>query len=248
LVPGSEEYYERIIDAERFGPGCIPTCLDQDRTCREAFEIDFPIATKEFGTFVAKELAIKAAEACAGGIVLGLTFKACGPVLTILVRTKDKLKQQIDLGKFKEFWRKLRKRKDPDSRELDRQLRERLKNIPQFDEFISPNPSGRSKCVPPSIKPLGRGSTANLSKGTTLPRNLRERLAVEQALSNPTAGKRLPLKLGDSRWPDRDGWVKMQLKVKCGGREGDGVINVHYVYNTITGQVDDFKIVLSGRR
>jgi hypothetical protein len=38
------------------------------------------------------------------------------------------------------------------------------------------------------VAPLGRGSTADLAKGTTLPRNLREQLGVEQAMSRPGAG------------------------------------------------------------
>lgn len=39
------------------------------------------------------------------------------------------------------------------------------------------------------VQQLGRGSTANLAKGSTLARNLREQLAIEQALTNPSAGK-----------------------------------------------------------
>jgi filamentous hemagglutinin len=37
----------------------------------------------------------------------------------------------------------------------------------------------------------------------------------------------------DSRWPAADGWVKMQ-QIENG-------VNVHYVRNTVTGAVDDFK-------
>jgi hypothetical protein len=93
---------------------------------------------------------------------------------------------------------------------------------------------------------MGRGSTANLSKGTTLPRNLREQLAVEQAMANPLAGRELGLRMTDPRWPKSDGWVKMQQIVDSGGREGP--INVHYLFNKMTGAIDDFKIVLPGRR
>ncbi len=99
---------------------------------------------------------------------------------------------------------------------------------------------------PASISPLGRGLTANIAKGTSLPRNLREMLAVDQVISNPAAGQRLPLKMTDTRWHFSDGWVKMQQKVQPGG--GEGKIIVHYVYNTITKQIDDFKIVLPGER
>jgi hypothetical protein len=96
------------------------------------------------------------------------------------------------------------------------------------------------------VAPLGRGSTADLAKGTTLPRNLREQLGVEQAMSRPGAGDVLPIKMTDSRWPSSDGWVKMQQTVQSGGREGP--INVHYVFNQTTGAVDDFKIVVPGPR
>ncbi|MCC7386357.1 MAG: RHS repeat-associated core domain-containing protein [Deltaproteobacteria bacterium] len=91
---------------------------------------------------------------------------------------------------------------------------------------------------------LGRGSTANLSKGTTLARNLREQLAIEQAMSSPAAGTRLRLTMTDPRWPGSEGWVKMQQVMQPGGEP----INVHYLFNEATGAIDDFKIVLPGRR
>jgi hypothetical protein len=50
----------------------------------------------------------------------------------------------------------------------------------------------------------------------------------------------------DPRWPASDGWVKVQQMVQSAGR--DGPINVHYVYNTVTGAIDDLKIVLPGVR
>jgi hypothetical protein len=93
---------------------------------------------------------------------------------------------------------------------------------------------------PPQV--LGRGSTANLAKDRTLPGNLREQLAVEQAMAEPEAGEVLPLKMGDPRWPGSEGWVKMQQKIMSGDK--DGSIIVHYVRNTRTGEIDDFKIVL----
>jgi hypothetical protein len=48
--------------------------------------------------------------------------------------------------------------------------------------------------------------------------------------------------MGDPRWSAADGWVKMEQRLTPGGEP----INVHYVYNTITGAIDDFKIILSG--
>lgn len=93
-------------------------------------------------------------------------------------------------------------------------------------------------------KPLGRGSTANLLDGSTLPRNVREEQAVKQAMSSPQAGVVLTLKMNDRRWPHSDGWVKMSQTVKSGGE----LITVHYVRNPKTEEIDDFKIILSGTR
>ncbi|MGA2137037.1 MAG: RHS repeat-associated core domain-containing protein [Bryobacteraceae bacterium] len=117
------------------------------------------------------------------------------------------------------------------------------------------DPLGLTGCDS-SPRLLGKGSTADLAKGTTLPRNLREQLAVEQATSDPDAGTVLPLKMNDPRWPGSDGWVKMQQVVQPVGGETPGVglesasdpITVHYVKNLNTGQIDDFKIVLPGPR
>jgi len=81
-----------------------------------------------------------------------------------------------------------------------------------------------------SNTPLGLGST-----GRTLPQNLAEQLAMQQAISNPAAGIILPLRSGmtDSRWPASDGWVKMSQNVNG--------IEIHYVRNTLTGEIDGFK-------
>ena len=88
-------------------------------------------------------------------------------------------------------------------------------------------------------KVAGLGSTINPAKGRFAPSNLREQLAVEQAMGSPTAGTVVPLKMTDPRWPAADGWNKMQQVVKPGGDP----INVHYLHNTVTGAIDDFKIV-----
>jgi RHS repeat-associated protein len=95
-----------------------------------------------------------------------------------------------------------------------------------------------------AVRCLGRGVTASLPAGTSLPRNLREQLAVEQAMASPLAGRPLPLPMTDARWPAAAGWVKMQQIITPGGES----INVHYLYNTVTGEIDDFKIVLPGSR
>lgn len=93
----------------------------------------------------------------------------------------------------------------------------------------STNTPGLPKSAP---KPLGRGST-----GRTTPSNLKEQLAMEQAMSNPAAGGIRPLRKGmtDSKWPASDGWVKMSQNVNG--------VEVHYVRNTRTGEVDDFKFI-----
>ncbi len=75
-------------------------------------------------------------------------------------------------------------------------------------------------------------------------RNLREQKAVEQAMQDPAAGRTLPnVEMNDPRWRSSEGWVKKQQTVQSGGDP----INVHYNYNTVTGAVDDFKIVIRGQ-
>ncbi|MFD2426321.1 hypothetical protein ACFSUI_22360 [Ralstonia solanacearum] len=56
-----------------------------------------------------------------------------------------------------------------------------------------------------------------------------------QTMSNPEAGTVVPLRKGmtDSRWLSSDGWVKMTQNVNG--------VEIHYVRNTKTGAVDDFK-------
>jgi filamentous hemagglutinin len=58
---------------------------------------------------------------------------------------------------------------------------------------------------------------------------------MKQAMSNPAAGSVVPMRNGmtDSRWPKSDGWVKMTQNVNG--------VEVHYVRNTNSGFVDDFK-------
>jgi hypothetical protein len=76
----------------------------------------------------------------------------------------------------------------------------------------------------------GLGST-----GRVQPAGLVEQLAMTAVRAAPR-GRPIPgLVLKDSRWPAGDGWVKMQ-QIENG-------VNVHYVLNTKTGAVDDFKFV-----
>ncbi|MBC1749522.1 hypothetical protein HB983_12355 [Listeria seeligeri] len=84
------------------------------------------------------------------------------------------------------------------------------------------------------VKIEGRGST-----GRTKPNNLNEQMAMHQVQSNPLKGaKELPIKMTDKRWASEDDWVKMQNVVIL---EDGTKVNVHFVYNKITGQFDDFK-------
>lgn len=80
-------------------------------------------------------------------------------------------------------------------------------------------------------KPLGLGST-----GRTVPGNLTEQLAMTEVRSAPAGAQLQRVTMSDSRWMASDGWVKMQQIVNG--------VNIHYVRNTVTGAVDDFKFVM----
>ncbi|WP_232829989.1 hypothetical protein ACP3TB_03560 [Rahnella variigena] len=58
-------------------------------------------------------------------------------------------------------------------------------------------------------------------------------MEIEQALLNPEAGHQLPIPMSDKRWPKEDARVKMAQNING--------VEVHYVRNTTTGQVDNFK-------
>lgn len=78
---------------------------------------------------------------------------------------------------------------------------------------------------------LGNGNT-----GRFVPNNLNEQLAMKEVLTDPlTNAKDLSqyFSMNDDRWLNEDGWVKMS-KIVNG-------IEIHFVYNTITGLFDDFK-------
>ena len=58
---------------------------------------------------------------------------------------------------------------------------------------------------------------------------------MKEVLSDPLSGARelKSIKITDSRWLAADGWVKMSKNVNG--------IEIHYVYNKISGSFDDFK-------
>ncbi|MBV9100301.1 MAG: VCBS repeat-containing protein [Candidatus Dormibacteraeota bacterium] len=89
-------------------------------------------------------------------------------------------------------------------------------------------------CAEASAQASVRESTGRIDAS-----NLREQLAMEQAVANPAAGRQLPLEMSDPEWPASDGWVKMAQNING--------IEIHYVYNTSTGAVADFKFAGAGQ-
>lgn len=106
-------------------------------------------------------------------------------------------------------------------------------------EPVKPDPvdggSSKFKGVANPVPVLGRGNTGRIQ-----PNNLNEQFAMHQVMSNPLEGAEelTRIKMADSRWPSSQGWVKMRNVVSLSN--GDK-IDIHYVYNKITGQFDDFK-------
>lgn len=79
------------------------------------------------------------------------------------------------------------------------------------------------------------GADIAASTGRTAASGLDEQLAMEQAMSNPAAGRVLDITMTDPRWPASQGWVKMVQHING--------IEIHYVRNVETGAVADFKYV-----
>ena len=93
----------------------------------------------------------------------------------------------------------------------------------------------KAKGVGNPVEVVGRGST-----GRTVPNTLNEQMAMHQVMSNPLEGavdmsqlKNHPVIMSDSRWLASEGWVKMSNNVNG--------VEIHFVYNKITGAFDDFK-------
>lgn len=61
---------------------------------------------------------------------------------------------------------------------------------------------------------------------------------MKQAVSDPLAGNVLPLTMSDPRWLAEDGWVKMSQNING--------VEIHYLRNTNTGALDDFKFIDQG--
>ena len=74
------------------------------------------------------------------------------------------------------------------------------------------------------------------STGRTIPKDLREKLAMEQVKANPqgiTPPRMPPMSDTKNGWLAKDGWVKRTQNVNG--------IEIHYIENTKTGQKTDFK-------
>ena len=89
-----------------------------------------------------------------------------------------------------------------------------------------------------------------ISTGRTEPRDLQEKLAMEEVLSDPLKGakKAKGVVMNDPRFKVEDGWVKMQREIlnyskdfKKKNPEVHEKITIHFNYNEITGEVADFK-------
>lgn len=59
---------------------------------------------------------------------------------------------------------------------------------------------------------------------------------MTEVRSAPAGAQLQRVTMSDPRWMASDGWVKMQQIVNG--------VNIHYVRNTVTGAVDDFKFVM----
>lgn len=59
-------------------------------------------------------------------------------------------------------------------------------------------------------------------------------------MSDPKKGRALPFKLKDKTWHHSEGWIKIEKLVKSNNGK---TINIHYVRNENTGEMDDFKVI-----
>jgi RHS repeat-associated protein len=95
------------------------------------------------------------------------------------------------------------------------------------EDAIAFNPLSAVKQI--EFHKLSKGS----STGRNTPSNLTEQLAMEQAMSNPQGGIRVPITMTDPRWPTNQGWIKMSQNING--------VEIHYVLNKLTGIAEDFK-------
>ena len=106
------------------------------------------------------------------------------------------------------------------------------------------------------VKPAGKGSSANGIGTRVIPETIEEQVAMKQVMSNPYpleeggAGEILDgITMNDKRWSWQEGWVKMEQKIAAFNKEGKKItIVIHYVYNKLLNQFDDFKFKFNWKR
>jgi|GEM_PF-587491 len=88
-----------------------------------------------------------------------------------------------------------------------------------------------------TVKILNRGNT-----GRIVPNNIKEQMAMRYVKADPLTEATVltELKLSDKRWPASEGWTKMQRVFRTTG-EKNTVITIHFNYNKLTNEFDDFK-------
>lgn len=99
----------------------------------------------------------------------------------------------------------------------------------------STTPPGKQSHNPTHLRPLGKGST-----GRTEPKNLLEKLAMEEIMFEPQKGFSIDIRMADPRWPQDAGWVKRGWLFK----DPKNPIEIHYVAQCVKNKivaVDDFK-------
>jgi len=85
--------------------------------------------------------------------------------------------------------------------------------------------------------PAGAPKIAGLgTSGRTAPRDLVEQLAMTEVRSAPAGTQIVRVTMRDPRWSAARGWVKMTQTVNG--------VEIHYVRNTVTGAIDDFKFAV----
>ena len=93
--------------------------------------------------------------------------------------------------------------------------------------------AGRAKDSAGQEATSGQKLIEQKSTGRTAPNDLKEKLAMEEAMANPGGSHAKGVKMGDPRYPAKDGWIKMEQAVNG--------TKIHYIKNTKTGAVADFK-------
>jgi RHS repeat-associated protein len=94
---------------------------------------------------------------------------------------------------------------------------------------------GQTAALITLLAPSSGGSKSNAiqSTGRNIATNPNEEAAMAKAMANPSGGFKIPIELGDPRWPASGGWVKMTQNING--------IEIHYNLNEITKETADWK-------